>query len=253
MFLDNQKIYDFAEDTAPALGVNDFDTGDSDFDRMLQLGSFSSGATDDTWVDFDDVYVNYTRARVELCEQATFSESTKCELQEAAVWGDSQVQIKKLNQGAFPSGSQAYLYVIDKNGVVNSSGYPIEIGDSGNGGADTINPTVQITSPTLAASYSTDQATLSLSGTASDNIGVSSVAWLCTSGCTASSAATGTGNWSTSLINLVEGANVIQVTAVDDAGNQATDQITVTYTPALPTDEICGNGIDEDGDGYKKD
>ena len=70
---------------------------------------------------------------------------------------------------------------------------------------------------------------LSLGGTASDNVGVTQVTWSNDRG--GSGTASGTTRWSVSGIALQTGQNVLTVTARDAAGNTATDQLTVTYTP----------------------
>ena len=93
-------------------------------------------------------------------------------------------------------------------------------------------PAISITSPTTAATFSTNTATLALSGTASDDTSVSSVAWANDRG--GSGTATGTTSWSIASIALQTGNNVITVTATDSAGATASDTLTVTYTP-LPT------------------
>ena len=96
---------------------------------------------------------------------------------------------------------------------------------------ETVPPTVGITSPTSGSSYSTNVSTVTLSGTASDNVGVTQVTWANNRG--GSGTASGTTNWSTSAITLQVGSNVITVTARDAAGNTATATLTVSY--ALPT------------------
>jgi hypothetical protein len=94
---------------------------------------------------------------------------------------------------------------------------------------DTVAPAVAITTPTTATTFSTSGATLSLGGTASDNVGVTQVTWSNSSG--GSGTATGTASWSASVA-LQSGSNVLTVTARDAAGNTSTDTLTVTYTPA---------------------
>jgi hypothetical protein len=98
---------------------------------------------------------------------------------------------------------------------------------------DTTAPVVAITAPTSGAAYSTNASLLSLSGTASDNVGVTSVAWVNDRG--GSGSATGTTSWSAAGIPLSPGANVITVTARDAAGNPATASLTVTYDSSAPT------------------
>jgi hypothetical protein len=118
----------------------------------------------------------------------------------------------------------------------------IGIGDPTPPPADTTDPVVEIISPTTDTSFSTSTSTVSLSGRASDNQAVSSVAWSCTSGCEGRGNAEGTTSWSVNGINLSEGSNVISVTATDSSDNQGTDSITINYTPlvdppVVPTDD----------------
>ncbi|MBS0394855.1 MAG: DUF4082 domain-containing protein, partial [Proteobacteria bacterium] len=94
---------------------------------------------------------------------------------------------------------------------------------------DTTPPTVAITTPTTAATYTTTSGSLTIGGTASDNVGVASVTWANSRG--GSGAATGSTAWSASGITLQSGSNVITVTAKDAAGNSATATLTVTFNP----------------------
>jgi hypothetical protein len=95
---------------------------------------------------------------------------------------------------------------------------------------DTSNPSISITSPTSASTHSTQTSNITLGGTASDNVGVTSIAWEnLTTG--ASGNGSGTTSWTTPAITLNQGTNNITVTATDAAGNSASDSISVTYTP----------------------
>src|SRR5206468_304429 len=60
---------------------------------------------------------------------------------------------------------------------------------------DTTAPTVSITAPTVGATYSTNTSPLTLGGTASDNVGVTQVAWTSNQG--TSGNATTTNAWAT--------------------------------------------------------
>ena len=93
--------------------------------------------------------------------------------------------------------------------------------------SDTIAPTIDIGSPTTAATYSSSALTLALSGSAGDNVSVVSVSWTNNRG--GSGTTSGTTSWSTGSIGLKTGTNVITVTARDAAGNQASKALTVTY------------------------
>src|SRR5439155_1056504 len=95
-------------------------------------------------------------------------------------------------------------------------------------GADTTPPAVAITSPTSLPTYSTSSSPLTLAGTASDNVGVTQVAWASSGG--GSGTASGTTSWTAGGIVLQPGTNVLTVTAQDAAGNTGTATLTVTLT-----------------------
>ena len=104
------------------------------------------------------------------------------------------------------------------------------VGDRYTPPADTTNPTIAITAPTTAATFSTASGTLSFGGTADDDRALQTVIWSASDG--QSGTANGTTNWSTGSVQLAEGNTTFTVIATDVAGNQATDTLTVTYTPA---------------------
>ncbi|HEV8719978.1 MAG TPA: hypothetical protein VGW77_04990, partial [Candidatus Binatia bacterium] len=105
---------------------------------------------------------------------------------------------------------------------------PTATGGGGSPG-DTTPPMINITSPTTNPTYSTSSSSIDISGTASDNVGVTSVTWSCD--VCGSGSATGTTSWSITGITLQSGVNVITVTAGDAAANTGSDTLTVTYTP----------------------
>jgi len=90
-------------------------------------------------------------------------------------------------------------------------------------GADTVPPSLTIVSPssTIVSSYS---ATTSISGVASDNVGVNSVQWSTSTG--SAGDASGTTSWS-ATIPLLVGDNVVTIRAYDAAGNSSWRALTV--------------------------
>jgi hypothetical protein len=96
-------------------------------------------------------------------------------------------------------------------------------------------PTVTITGPTTASTYSAGVATLSLRGTAADNVNVSQVTWVNDRG--GSGVATGTTNWSVPSITLASGTNTITVQARDAAGNLGNDVLSVTLAATAPSSD----------------
>ena len=127
------------------------------------------------------------------------------------------------------------------NGFSPDNMYTVIISEGGSEGGsiegsidtvDTTSPSIVITSPVSDGSYETDQPYISLSGTGSDNIGVTTVTWANSEG--GSGSATGTKNWTISDVTLVEGDNNITLMAMDAADNKASKSLVVTYTsPAL--------------------
>lgn len=79
---------------------------------------------------WDDVYIDTTPQRVELCDAATKSTSTHCEIQPPTAWSDTGITAT-LNQGTFETGNS--VYVIAYNGSNEAGSYgPITLG-SGSG------------------------------------------------------------------------------------------------------------------------
>jgi hypothetical protein len=99
-------------------------------------------------------------------------------------------------------------------------------------GPDTTAPTVTIQNPTAAATYLTNQQFIDLSGSASDNIGVTGVVWANDRG--GSGSCTGTTSWACNNIQMYAGTNVVTITASDAIPNNGTDVLTVTYDATPP-------------------
>lgn len=88
-------------------------------------------------VSFDDVYIDQTPARVEICSKSAYaakeSQGDTCEVQVPSVWSETGITVS-FNQGAFTEGQTAYLYVTDPGGSVNALGSPLVIsGQAGDG------------------------------------------------------------------------------------------------------------------------
>ncbi|HPT29277.1 MAG TPA: Ig-like domain-containing protein, partial [Bryobacteraceae bacterium] len=90
---------------------------------------------------------------------------------------------------------------------------------------DATAPTLALTSP-ARTSVLTSAATITLSGTATDNAAVTAVRWTTSMG--GAGTATGLPFWKTGAIPLAKGANQIVIRAYDAAGNSAWRSISVT-------------------------
>ena len=92
-------------------------------------------------------------------------------------------------------------------------------------GPDTTPPSLTILTP-ASTNYATSASSLVVSGTATDNVGVTSVSWATSDFTTGT--ASGTTNWSTPAIPLYVGSTTIVITASDAAGNTTWRSISVT-------------------------
>ena len=92
------------------------------FTRIHRIGldpNTSAGIARDFIMDFDEIYVDVTRARVEIGDAATFGAFTHREAQIPTAWSDGSVTFT-VNQGSFADGSTAYLFVVDDTGAASA-------------------------------------------------------------------------------------------------------------------------------------
>lgn len=75
----------------------------------------------DCWVD--DVYIDFTRARVEIGDAATWAACTHRELQIPTAWSSTSITAV-VNAGTFSSFTGCYLYVVEATGNV-TGGYAL--------------------------------------------------------------------------------------------------------------------------------
>ena len=96
---------------------------------------------------------------------------------------------------------------------------------------DNVSPNISITSPTSEFSYLAGENIITISGVASDNVGISKVLWSGPGG--TNGTATGSDTWSVSNITLAGGDNLFTFIAYDAANNKDTAKILVTYNEFL--------------------
>lgn len=94
---------------------------------------------------------------------------------------------------------------------------------------DLVAPVVRCVTPQSGARMTVNTQTLTLMGTANDNVALTEVTWTSDRGF--SGTATGTTLWSIADAPLLEGDNVFTITARDLAGNTTTDIATVVMVP----------------------
>jgi len=97
-------------------------TGVTDKWERLHMPFFAgNGITTEYW--YDDVYIDITRARVEVGDASTYAACTLREIQPATAWSDTSVTVT-VNEGRVTTEGSQFLYAIDDNGDV-SDGFPI--------------------------------------------------------------------------------------------------------------------------------
>jgi hypothetical protein len=69
--------------------------------------------------NFDDLYIDYSWARVELCDTSDWATCRHREVQVPQQWADGQVVVD-LNQGSFSPGSTVFLFVVDPDRRVSN-------------------------------------------------------------------------------------------------------------------------------------
>jgi hypothetical protein len=87
---------------------------------------------------FDDVYVAVgpnSRARVEIGDASTYTSNHKLTMVTPTSWSGTNIT-GTVRAGSFTSGN-AYVYVTDSTGAVNSNGYAVTFGS---GSSDTMPP-----------------------------------------------------------------------------------------------------------------
>jgi hypothetical protein len=85
------------------------------------VGSPCSASPGNTYVYWDDAYVDTTRSHVEIGDAATYAACKHTEIQIPTSWSPSSISVTA-NPGSFASLTNAYVYVTDQNGAVNSIG-----------------------------------------------------------------------------------------------------------------------------------
>ncbi|MFZ2650123.1 MAG: hypothetical protein WA210_08445, partial [Burkholderiaceae bacterium] len=105
------------------------------------------------------------------------------------------------------------------------------------------------TRPSGDGTYVSRSASLSVAGTASDDVGVTQVQWSNNRGGSGSATLGGSATaatWASASVALSPGSNTVTISARDAAGNTGSSSIIVTY---LPTYYVDANAADDSGNG----
>jgi hypothetical protein len=90
-----------------------------DFGNMINEPAASDGQNGA--YSFDDIYLSYTRARVELTESPRLEFSREREIQTPIEWSDTRIVVRQ-NKGAFDAEETVYIHVIDADGRNGAEG-----------------------------------------------------------------------------------------------------------------------------------
>lgn len=95
------------------------------YGRLIVLDNFTdTPPPTGSRVYMDDLYVDDTWAHVMIGNASTLAASTQREIQIPSAWSNTSITIR-VNRGSFGSLDNAYLYVIDANGAVNTNGFKL--------------------------------------------------------------------------------------------------------------------------------
>ncbi|RJQ54995.1 MAG: hypothetical protein C4530_16525 [Desulfobacteraceae bacterium] len=114
-------------------------------------------------------------------------------------------------------------------------------------------PEITILEPTQETAYRTDRLTLTLNGTARDDVGVERVGWSTDRG--ESGTAEGTETWQIHSIPLWQGVNLVTVTGEDAAGNSGQAVLEVLFEPNEQSEETVSLSLgihSKNGDACEK-
>lgn len=94
-------------------------------------GMDSYPSTDGYYFWVDDLYIDTTQSRVEICQGSSWNSRGHCDIQIPTAWNEDGRNVTiSINQGAFSPNQTAYLYVVDSTGTANTSGFEVLFGAS---------------------------------------------------------------------------------------------------------------------------
>ena len=126
-----------------------------------------------------------------------------------------------------------------RTGTILVAGQPFTVAQLGSSST----PVITITSPTNGSTSRTTLASITVSGTALDDMSLRSVTWETDRG--GRDRATGTTSWEADIA-LQDGRNVITVTATDSAGNRGIDVLTVRKVDEASAARGPGQGTSDE-------
>lgn len=109
---------------------NTFSASNVFFQAVIGSGKDYGGTTATNFYGYDDIYIDFTQARVEICDSSSWIDRTHCEIQIPQTWSSTAITFK-VNRGSFGSSETVYICVVDTSGNV-SNGYTVQFGNAYN-------------------------------------------------------------------------------------------------------------------------
>jgi hypothetical protein len=126
LYWDNTTHNVYIYTNGKRVGTGNYTGVSNDINCVDQIGLDTNDGTNIT-VDYDDIYLDNSPARVEICSGSTWASRSHCEIQISSAWSSSSITAT-VNRGSFGASNSVYLYVVDASNQANSSGYAITIG-----------------------------------------------------------------------------------------------------------------------------
>jgi len=125
LYIDGKKFADLTQ-------VSNLDSGDGNTLQHTEITMPNTSRTPTAAMQphYDDVYIAFTRARVEICENSTWDNTVKkhCEIQPTTTWADGSIGIT-VNAGSWAGLNDLFIYVVAADDTVNANGYSVGTGD----------------------------------------------------------------------------------------------------------------------------
>jgi hypothetical protein len=124
--VDGTLLFTHDDWLAPSLGANGHTLDVPNMidapgaDRCAEHPGYNGG------FHFDDVFVDFTRARVEVGDAPSWSRVSQREVQLPIRWSDGEIAFR-FNRGALAPGSQAYVFVVTAAGSVVETGFAFTV------------------------------------------------------------------------------------------------------------------------------
>lgn len=180
----------------------------------------------------DDVYVDNTRARVELCTGSTWANRGNCNPQPPTSWATTSVTVTA-NTSSFTDGQEVFLYVVDADGLVNSLGVSTEVGEGGEVPPDTTPPVLSLLSPSGTLAAGTTSTTISLVTDEAATCKYSATSGTAYASMTLAFDSSFALSHSATVSGLTNGGSYTRyVRCIDGAGNANTSDATISFSVA---------------------